>query len=606
MATKIFKLDHFAGGVGDSNKEGGVGTVNFNRSLDIYSEPTTTQLLPKTSKISSSTVVDLIKWFANTNNGDIYGYGDTGHIYKNTSGSITDVHTAPSSHGNGMAYFDNDDYLYYLTDTLIGRYGPLSNSPTFTDDFFSDGTFDLDISDVATGSTYALGTSVSETATNKHTFTPNKDPQKSVQINIDTIGTGDWTVVIHDAFNNVMATKTIANGSLSTGLVTFTFSSVWRIINGSEFHAHVYSSVADGIAVSSSSNDFETADFYTYFQILVSDSDYHPAIDFFETIIFGNGTYLGLWDGFTPPIESNRIKLPAGYKCRTLTKLGEYVVAGCWRGSAITSNEQGLLIFWDGVSTDFNFSVEVPEGGIQAMVANQNRLFFIAGSTGNLYVYTDGYQKMGVFPKMTNQTYMEVGPGAMTNWQSFVEFGASVNSDSTVIEKGIYSFGHMNKSYAEALNYSFPISTGTRTGTTLKIGAVLGQGQTLHIGWRDNTAYGWDTTNNSSTYFTSGLLETLIFDDNTPYHQKEARTIRVDHTALANGESIQIAYKIDRASSWTTGTANSTVGADLTRLNVNSRFKEIEIQVTIGGGTTTPIVTSVSMEFNDLEGENIF
>lgn len=603
MATKVLVTDHFNEGISSSEKEGPLGSFFFGRSLDIHSEPTTTKILPRTAKISGSVVDGLIKWFVKAGDGFIYGYDDAGAIYENNAGTITKKRTVSNSSGNGMTYFEEDDHIYYTLDKVIGRYGPLASSPTFDDDFFSGDIYDKDQSNSASGQTYTLTTAINEGATHKESFTPTKDPQKSVEVNIDTIGTGDWTLTVHDERDNSIATLTIVNGSLSTGDQKFTFSSVWRTILDQTYHFHITSTVADGKVVTGTVSDLEDSDFSTFFQILVNNSNFHPIIDFFETVIFGNEDYLGLWDGFTDPIDSNAIKLPSGFKCRALAKVGEYVVAGCWRDSSITDNESGLLVFWDGISTDFNYSIEIPDGPVHAMIANQGRLFFIAGAQANLMVEADGIQKIRELPKITNQTNAEIGPGAMSSWQTLIAFGAAFSTDSTTIEQGVYTFGQKDKNYSEALNYAFPISTGTRTGTGLKIGAVLGQGDTLHIGWKDGADEGWDTVTSSANPFTTATWESLIFDDATPYKEKFAKYIIVHHTGLASNETVQVGHKIDRTSSFTTNTANSTSDSTSTRFDINKRFREIQFQVNLAATTTTLTIISVTFEFEDLIDE---
>jgi len=506
-----------------------------------------------------------------------------------------------------MTYFEEDDYIYYALDKIIGRYGPLASSPTFTDDFFSDDTYDLDQALDTSGNTYTLTTSVNEGATHKQQFTPDKDPQKSVEVNVDTVGTGDWTMTVHDERDNSIATLTIVNASVSTGDQKFTFSSVWRTILDQTYHFHLTSTVADGKVVTTTASDLETADFHTYFQILVENSNYHPMIDFFETVVFGNEDYLGVWDGFTDPINSNAVKLPRGFRCRALAKVGEYVVAGCWRDSAITDNESGLLVFWDGVAADFNYSIEVPDGPVHALVSNQGRLFFIAGAQANLMVEADGIQKIQTLPKITSQTFAEVGPGAMSSWQTQIAFGVAIATDSAIIEQGVYTYGQKSKNYSEALNFAYPLSTGSTTSTDTIIGAVLGQGDTLHIGFGAIVSqvleFGWDTVDSSSNPFTTALWESLIFDDETPYKEKFAKYIIIHHTGLAANETVQAGHKIDRASSFTTGTANSTSGSTFTRLDINKRFREIQFQMNLAATTTTSTITSITFEFEDLIDE---
>jgi len=93
-------------------------------------------ILPKTAKDSGSTVVDLVKWIVSGKPHDTstYFYGDTGHIYKRTSGGTwSDERTVANSGGQGLEVLN--DYLYYTQDTQLGRYGPLSGGAAFNDDF---------------------------------------------------------------------------------------------------------------------------------------------------------------------------------------------------------------------------------------------------------------------------------------------------------------------------------------------------------------------------------------------------------------------------------------------------------------------------------------
>ena len=608
MALKRILIDHFNEGISSSEKEGPLGAFKFGRSLDIHSEPTTLEILPKTAKISGSVVTGLIKWIVKAGDGNVYAYDDNGALYKNASGTISKIRTVSNSSGNGLAYSENDDFLYYSSDKLIGRYGPLQNSPTFDDDFFSGDTYDKDQSNTATGQTYTLTTSIDEGATHRQTFAPKKDPQKSIEVNVDTVGTGNWTLTVHDTQNNSIAALTISNGSVSTGDQKFTFASVWRPLLGEDYHFHITSTVADGKVVTSTTVDLETADFSAFFQILIENSNFHPILTFKAFTIFGNEDYIGRWDGFTPPIGSNTTPIPRGYKIRSLAKVGEYIVAGCWRDSTITDNESGLLVFWDGVSTIDNYSVEIPDGPVHAMAALQGRLYFIAGSKANLMVEADGIQKIIGFPKITNQTFAEVGPGAMNTWQSQIAFGAAFNTDSTTIEQGVYTFGQKDKNYSEALNYAYPISTGTRTGTGMKIGAVLGQGATLHIGWKDGANHGWDTVTSSANPFSTALWQSLILDDATPYKEKLAHSIIVHHGALASNESVTVGYDIDRSGSFTEGSANTTSGSTETRLDIGQkkRFREIQLQVSLAATATSPKIISVTFQYDDLFEEETY
>lgn len=611
MSKKLRIFDHFQGGLAISKKEGTPGSFRQSRSIDIDSEPTSFKILPKTAKTSSTTVTNLIKWFATAKDGNTYGIDAGNDIYKNASGTVTKVVDNSSGAGQGLAYRDDDDYLYYSLTTTIGRYGPITNSPANSTTFFIDNTYDLDQALDTSGSTYTLTTAVNEGATHRQTFTPTKDPVKSIEVNLGTRGTGNWTLTLHDPLNNSIGTVAITNASLAaSGDQKFTFSTPLRIMQGQTYHFHLHSTVADGTVVTTTASDMETADFHNYFGVLISNTDYQPIIDYKDWIVFGNSEYVGSWDGFEYPINSCAIRLPLGHKARCLARLGEYVVIGSWKGAStsqsINDTDKGYLTFWDGVATTPNFQVEVPEGGINSMFTDQNRLFFVAGNQGKLYAYTDGIQAIDQLPRLTKQTYVEVAPGAMGMWQGNLLIGAPVNTDSTTFEASVYTFGQPTKDYPESLSQDYPLSTGTLTGTTVKIGAVLGQGQTLHIGWRDDATYGWDTVTSSSQPFTSASWESLMIDDGKPYHQKIADVIRVDHSALISGQSVAIAYKIDRATNWTTALTHTSVGATDTRFNLNERFKELEVRVSlVTSGANQLEVYSVVISYEDRVDEEV-
>ncbi len=105
-------------------------------------------------------------------------------------------------------------------------------------------------------------------------------------------------------------------------------------------------------------------------------------------------------------------------------------------------------------------------------------------------------------------------------------------------------------------------------------------------------------------------MESLIFDDQRNGEDKKAVIVKFNHLALASGESIQIGYKTDRASSYTTGTANSTVGSTVTRLPVDfskARFNEFQFEVILAAtGSTSPTVIGAALEYDDLRDEKDF
>jgi len=135
MARKIVPITRFAGGLSYSDKEGAQSSYLWGKSVDYRTDPRKLKILPKSKLESGTVVVDLPLW-ADRYSTDAYFYGNAGHIYKRTSAvSWSDLRTVSDSHGNGMKYFGEDGFLYYASDKTLGRYGHMSGTPSFVDDY---------------------------------------------------------------------------------------------------------------------------------------------------------------------------------------------------------------------------------------------------------------------------------------------------------------------------------------------------------------------------------------------------------------------------------------------------------------------------------------
>jgi len=134
MAKIPLEIKRFSG-LSESEKEGGKSTFLWAESVNYRSEPNKLTLLPRTVKESGSVVVDLV--MAGDRQGtNTYLIGNAGNLYKHANNHTwTNLRTIANNSGNGLKYYGEDGYLYYPSDKVIGRYGPLTSTPTFVDDF---------------------------------------------------------------------------------------------------------------------------------------------------------------------------------------------------------------------------------------------------------------------------------------------------------------------------------------------------------------------------------------------------------------------------------------------------------------------------------------
>ncbi len=484
-----------------------------------------------------------------------------------------------------------------------------SGSPTYSTDVpYPSPTTRLDIDQSATtsGQTYTLATAISEAAADKKSFTPAKDPQKSIAVLVAAKGSGDWTLTVHDSNNNSIASATITNANLIVGYTEFVFSSVWRPLLNVAYHFHVTSTVADGTVTTTVLNDLSTVSYRSYFQFLVEDTEWHPVAPMLTFLVIGNERYIAKYEATL--YYPNQITLPAGWRVRCFSYWREFLVIGAMKGSAITSNDMGRLYFWDGIAPTYNFFIDVPEGGINAMLGTKGKLLAFAGYRGDLIVYQGGdyAEKLRRMPLLAETTYAEIYPGAMTMWNSLTHFGLAGATDSAAIGQGVYSYGSINKDYANSLSFDYPISTGNYLGTGISIGAVTAVNRKLLIAWKDNVSYGVDYVDKSNNPYPTGSIEFLIFDDGAVWKEKTALTVAANFVALNSGESIDVGFKIDRASSYTKLGAVTTSGDSVARLLPNptgGRHKEFQVSVDLATTTTTsPKLLSIAVE-KDLNAE---
>lgn len=607
MAIQSVKTQDFSGGIATiSEKKDIQFSAKFVKGLNIFEDPAYTTLAKATTKKSSTTVTGLIHWFADGSpyNTNRYAYDSDGKIYQITNADSFSSLRDNASTGQGLLVHDN--YLYYPFDTDIGRYGPLDNSPAFVDAFTSWWlASDLQTTGGGTGATdYVPPTTISEVVTARQTFTPDHDPITSIVIDVDVVGSGDWTVTVHDYNNRSVGAKTIANGDMSTGDVTFTFASPLRVQPKEEYHFHVTSTVADGGVDTDINTDLEGAEFTVNFAPLLS-ADWHMMSEMLGGWAIGNERYIGFFDNINGEYNPTKVILAPGFEVRTLYKFDEYLVAEAWKGQSFEEAEEIRRYYWDGIEVTYNTFDDIKNGGPNASKTYKKRIVGVYGNKGSVYEGNiDAMTKIidGV-PKLARGKKVEVFPGAIDEYEERLVIGYSgVTDDASGLEQGVYEYGSQSDATTNTLNFPYIISTGTTQGTSLKIGAVKSFGTDLYIGWRDDTTYGADKVElDDAATAETGSWKSRIFDNGDPDSYKQAIKVEVKFEALTTGQSVTPNYKLDRATSFTSGTAASTVGDTEVEVYINTLCKEAEWGFDLASSAGTfPKITAINFVYDDL------
>jgi hypothetical protein len=508
------------------------------------------------------------------------------------------------SEANLIAYYEFDAAA---TDTAGANDLTLSGSPSYSTDVpFSSPTSrnDLDKSLDTTGNTYTVPVAIVESSANKQEFVPAKDPQKSIEVLIAAIGSGNWTLTVHDALNRTIASKTVTAANLNVGDFEFVFASVWRPVLGATYHFHLTSTVANGTVTTTSVSDLNTVDYHSYYQFLVEDA-YHPEERILEKLAIGNERYLATWNGVT--YNPHTLTLPSGYRIRCLGLWRGYLAVGTTRGANITDEDQGMIFLWDGRSTTYNDYIPVPQGGVNAILSG-DPLYFVAGYSGDLLSYAGGgVRQVKRIPKMVSGDTLEVYPGSMTTWQSLIHVGVAGPCSSSAVKRGVYSYGTISPRIEESMSFDYKTSLGIMADTALKVGMVFPIGSHLLIGWQYGVSFGVDVVKPTNAPFASGRYESLITDVNKIIAPKQANFMRGYFKKLVSGDTVRLEYKIDRDDNWTEGTAESTANAKESRLQLptkGNRFNELEMAVNLTTtNTASPNFYGFGLELDDLASE---
>jgi len=634
------------GGYSFDKKHGVENSFAYGQSIEFRKKPSQVTLKHKTVKESASVVTsEITDAVREPNNGDIYAAGLT-EIYKRTPEAKggTGTWSVFSTHADivktkSLLYKHDRDAILAVDNLVVHQIKDMSGTPTFENSKFGA------ILDQSTGVTatadYTLTTAVNEGATHVLSYVPTIEPLITVKLDVDTVGTGDWTLTMHDDANNTLGTVTITNGNMSTGLVSFTFATAIRMLvkpNARTYHFHIHSTVADGKV--DCTTDFSDANVETYAQRLVP-ADYHPIEEFLQYVCIGNERYLTVWEALSDdPLksewESHRLTFPSNYEVNGLAVYDEYLAISAYKkkssdygGEFGQDATEGIIFFWDGISTTYNWYVIIPEGAPESLTSSKNVLYYIAN--GRAYAWAGGQPVLvRAFPGVDDFTssdhdadvYLQAPYNGIDISEGVMQLGFPYKTVNENIKHGVFSWGSHDKNYSETFGYDH-VPSHTRTGLVVAdsgtppapisgITMVKSFGANLFIAWRDSadsgatTSYGVDVVRESNGYYATGSMENLIFDHARPWKDKESVEYRMTFESLPASCSVTPKYKLDRASSWTNGTTVSTTGATEASLHINRKFKEIETGYDlVGSATNTPTVISDSLLFDDLASEAI-
>lgn len=616
----------------------GPGSFWYSRSIDFRKSPSELTVLPGMVKESGSVFTDLATDMIELPSGAMVAIDRSGGVYQRaTNGTWTKNATVLTNTAYGMFYIQQQDTIYIPGTSRIhsitnadGRFGG-----SFT---VNEGTF-TNLQDQASttghANTYTTTGSITETAVNQLTFIPTIEPLYSVKIWVVTKGSVSITVTMHDNANNILGTSTLLAANITNGAYNeFVFATPVRMLakpNPASYHFHVTNSSGTASTIgTATASDVSTADYNTQSNRLVSPNNgFHPCIEFLQYILILNERYVVAWEPISQSAPSSsefnqhRLTFPQGYEGTSSALYTQYVAIAAGRSSTSVTNDiqDGKIFLWDGTSTTYNFIINVPEGIPYGLHAHKDRLVYFAG--GSWWAWAGGdpakiFQMRNTDSEFSaSSTYMLNYPNSMTVRNSILLGAFPSETNSTVIEHGIYSFGQRDKNYPESIGESYNMSTGslTNASTTLRQGMIKNFGDKLFLSWRDGSTYGVDKVDSNSTAATSATWESLISDlqivttkrrFSRPDNDKQATYLIITfNTALPTGTTVTPKYKINREANWETQSPGTAVAGDTSiKININKRYKEAMVGMDIVTTGSTPHISAIIFVTDSLGSES--
>lgn len=677
----LINSQYFQGGITVDYKMGIANSYYSSMNMDNRTFPSQLSVLPGSQQIAGN-LHDLITSMDQDLNGVRWASGDQGWLYQISTSNVVSPIVQMSENGSaGLIYSQITDQLYIPGQESVSMYGRVTQGatgePVFRDGVIgvsasvaygcvalydtADGLFDGSVRNNAQSvgvtqgitltnyttlitntltNTYTLPSTIIENATNYCFFAPDIEPFYSVAVYVDNVGTGDWTLTLHDSLNNELGSNTITNADMVTGWNNFVFGKQVRaFVNAANvgtsplYHFHLTSSVSGDTATvyTVNSNDVSSCNFLLFAYRLVDiPNGWHPTTYFTGTgvplLCTGNERYLSTYNFGNDANPSNSqwqrsaLTFKPGDEVCGLTVNQNYLVIACRRRSDEPSkqNQRGILYFWDGSTAQPSMKIDLPMGAPYGIYTFNNITYFACA--GSLYAWSSGQTVLKVrklayqntdFMGAPDQTL--VYPQGFTSRYDILLMGYPGYTTDPQVSYGVWSWGGVELTYPNSYAYSYSPSIGiTRYTTTndLHLGLCQNFVDDLFTSWEYTdsssvTHYGLDLVNNSSPPAKKFNYYSLIYDGGVVYRAKMAVRYKVYFEPLPAGCTLTPAFSVDR----NPVTYGATVGEGaieaLVELN-NLRFHELQYGF-IGTCDTTelvrPVILGVTLEVDPTQQE---
>lgn len=676
------------GGMTVDYKMGIANSYYYSYNLDGRTFPSQLSILPQSRAIATN-LQDLITNVQQDLNGIRWGIGSSGFLYRiDENNNVSSVLQIPENGSTGLFYASISDQLYIPGQTAVSLYGQVTtgaaNNPVYRQNLWdvsaSVAMGCVSLYDTATGywdgglgyrnniinnatgagtlgltegltlgnysslvtntltNTYVLPSTIIEDATDLCPFAPDIEPGYAIAVYVTTVGTGNWTLTLHNSLNIELASVTIDNADIQTGWNLFTFGEQVRMfINASNigyaptYHFHLTSSVTGDTAAIATTNqqDISGANMvYFAYTLVQTNNGWHPTAYFTGTgsalLCIGNGEYLTTYNFGNDANPSNSMYVrhqlvfrPGEEVCGLSTNYGYLVIA-----TGIVSNDSnrnaqiGRLYFWSGSTTNPDFYIDLPQGIPYGLYSYSNVTWMEI--EGSLYVWSGGQTVIKVRKlAYQNTDYMDAVdktiayPYSISSRYNILMMGYPSYTTDPNINYGIWSYGAVELTYPDSYVLSYTQSCDILEFTTQNqryLGCCVNFVDSMYSSWQytddnGNTHYGLDVVDNFSDPADTFVWMSLIFDGGAVYKEKQALRYKIYFEALPDTVTITPFYIIDRGETINGPTVSDGATEVFFEIN-NGRFHELQWGLMgTSSGTEPATILGISMEINPLKDE---
>ncbi len=489
---KAYKITSVRGGISYyENIQSPPGSFKFGSGLDIRKSLDSLSCQQALVDLTFSPgFSDLIIKFVPCSDGNTYGFGNSGKIYRITSALVCSVvYTDPDGAIKGAEeHFDNlgNTYLAWATDTKLKK-KPIPGAS--------------DWSDVS-----IIGSSTFATT------------------DVNT-GTEEITV------GRDIATGTPIQFTTTTGLPSpLAAGTIYYAIRISATVIKVATSVAN--ATAGTAIDLTTQGTGTHTIIVsLTPATYHTMKVIADTLTICNDKFLATI-GYTGTYTPNALVLPSDNVTKTLfeyeTQSIRMSLAGCTKR---TTAKRGSLFLWYLLDSSWGKKKDIPAEGINAIVESEV-LLMQAGSKGNLY-YSD-FRNM--LPITSFPGGGKVNPDGVEGDEGLALFGVFGNGTG---KTGVYSVGRKKKNGSFVFNLEYALACD-------EIGSVRNTGGDTLISYKNGATYGVKKVDPNSK--APGIYESIDFARpmTLPADPTLWNSVKLTTKDMPANTAIEVWYRLDK------------------------------------------------------------